>query len=484
MRSIRRFCFVLAILSMLAATNAVQAALVTWDGQAVASPWNWMDGINWVGDTAPVPNDDLVFPGSVTNRTTTNNFPANTQFNKITLSGSAYTLGGNAITIGPSGVSFTAGGANTGTVTLTGVLVQDSTFEVTATTGTGRLQWDGDITGNFAVNKTGTGMLRYTATAKTYAGNTNVNEGTLDVAANVVPNGAGKGNVRVNSGATLSNNNVSFTINGIDDGTSGGGTISKLGATGRTLTFGAGDANGSFSGVISMGAGATGAMNLTKTGTGTQTFVGGVTATGVTTVSGGKLLINSPNATPYTQAVTVNNAATLGGTGTITAQVTVQNGGTLAPGASAGTLTVNNAVLLNPMSVLAYELTGNDTTIGGGINDLLTGVTNLTLNGTLNVTNAVPNSFSLATAPSTWRLINYSGALSGPGLTLGSTPPIPADTAFQIDTSIIGQVNLRLVSTAVPEPRAFLFGGVVCLIVGVGCACRRRKSRASGTVRV
>ena len=48
-----------------------EAAVRTWDGGG--SDANWTTAANWVGDIAPVANDDLVFPATSAQFTTNNN---------------------------------------------------------------------------------------------------------------------------------------------------------------------------------------------------------------------------------------------------------------------------------------------------------------------------------------------------------------------------------------------------------------------------
>jgi len=57
-----------------------------------------------------------------------------------------------------------------------------------------------------------------------------------------------------------------------------------------------------------------------------------------------------------TSAVTVSNTATLKGSGRISGLITVLDGGTLAPGANVGVLTVSNGVALADGATLAFDL--------------------------------------------------------------------------------------------------------------------------------
>jgi hypothetical protein len=135
---------------------------------------------------------------------------------------------------------------------------------------------------------------------------------------------------------------------------------------------------------------------------------------------------------------------------------------------------------MNPASVLAFELHGNNQTVGNGVNVLITGVTDLTLDGILNVTATASGSFASAEAGDTWRLINYSGPLADNGLALGSLPPLNSGLAYEIDTSIAGQVNLMISTAAVPEPSSFVAMGLVAALSTFAVAIHQlRATRAS-----
>ena len=68
-----------------------------WTGGTGPSHTGWSNGANWVGGTVPSAGDVLVFPGGVTQTTSTNDFPAGTSFGGILIQGSGYTLSGNAV---------------------------------------------------------------------------------------------------------------------------------------------------------------------------------------------------------------------------------------------------------------------------------------------------------------------------------------------------------------------------------------------------
>jgi autotransporter-associated beta strand protein len=141
--------------------------------------------------------------------------------------------------------------------------------------------------------------------------------------------------------------NQSWTHNGLDQFNVTG----PINTNAFTLTM-PGPSHSNISGVIS------GTGNIVMNGTGTTTFSGTSpnTYSGTTDVSFGTLLVNKAHT--GTGAYTVHTGGTLGGTGTVSAPVTVDNTGKLAPGTSVGTLTVNNSVVLQSGSTFKIELTG------------------------------------------------------------------------------------------------------------------------------
>jgi fibronectin-binding autotransporter adhesin len=131
-------------------------------------------------------------------------------------------------------------------------------------------------------------------------------------------------------------------------------------------------------------------------------------------------------------------------------------------------MTTSGPVTFGSLSVLNYELNGGNTAIGGGINDLLTGVTNLTLGGTLNVLESPTTSFLGATEGNMWRLMNYSGTLNG-ALAMGTTPTLTPGLYLALDTATPNQVNL----VVVPETGAVSLLGLATLFT-----LRRRRNVA------
>jgi autotransporter-associated beta strand protein/VCBS repeat-containing protein len=121
---------------------------------------------------------------------------------------------------------------------------------------------------------------------------------------------------------------------------------------------------------------------LVKSGDGTATLTGNNTYAEGTTVSGGTLLANtgSPNSATGTGNVAVQDTATLGGTGNVAGAVSVEDGGSVAPGVDAGTLATGD-VLFNAGGIFSVDVLG---TVPGTDHDQLvvTGAVDVT-DGTL-----------------------------------------------------------------------------------------------------
>ena len=233
----------------------------------------------------------------------------------------------------------------------------------------------------------------------------------------------------------------------------GGGLVEPYGGT-CTLTVGANDGSGGFSGTLTNNGAYV--LSLVKTGNGTQTINGADYRSANTTVSGGTLAIgaagsisNSPTITvaggatfdvsAQSGAFTLNGGQTLAGSGSVAGGFNTSSNATIAPNGSApGTLTFNNNLTLTGNSILSLNLT-NDTTVGSGINDLISVGGNLTLNGTNTIVLSAISQQSLV--PGTYRLINYTGSLTGDATNLVVAPVLTRLTMTP-DTSTANQVNL------------------------------------------
>jgi outer membrane autotransporter protein len=118
--------------------------------------------------------------------------------------------------------------------------------------------------------------------------------------------------------------------------------------------------------------------------------------------------------------------------------VTILDGGHLAPGPGAQTLSVGSR-LLNPASILDYQLSKPG--VISGVNSLVNVAGNLTLAGVLNITNG--GQFGSGS----YRLLNYTGTLTDLTLDLGTLPTGFTASDMTVNAGVFGQVNL-VVSTA------------------------------------
>ncbi|WP_309088017.1 autotransporter-associated beta strand repeat-containing protein [Phenylobacterium sp.] len=154
--------------------------------------------------------------------------------------------------------------------------------------------------------------------------------------------------------------------------------------------------------------------------------------TGLTTISGGELRVDGTLG-GATSTVAVNAGGLLGGSGTVGGDVTVANGGVLAPGNSPGTLTIAGDLVLNGGSILQMEFGAADDP-GNALNDLIVVGGDLRLDGTIDVTETAGGVFG----DGLYRIIDYTGTLDDQGLNVGV---LPAGSAT-VQTSIANQVNL------------------------------------------
>ncbi|MES2439688.1 MAG: autotransporter-associated beta strand repeat-containing protein [Verrucomicrobiota bacterium] len=211
---------------------------------------------------------------------------------------------------------------------------------------------------------------------------------------------------------------------------------------------------------------------MTFSGSGTTILSGTSTYTGATVVSAGTLLVNGALGNT---AVTVQTGATLGGTngtiGSAGASVTVNAGGTLAPGSSIGALAVNGNVTVN--GTFAYEYDGG--TPSGDVLDV---------NGMLTLNNAtlsladfggdsytVGDKFTLAA----YDLLGIGSSFNGYA---DDTAYVFNGGSWRLDyndatAGTNGGVGSNYITiTAVPEPASLLLGALGLL----GLLRRRRVS--------
>ncbi len=261
------------------------------------------------------------------------------------------------------------------------------------------------------------------------------------------------------SGTVLLTNSGAMSVESITGGRSGGtntaavilnGTNAVLDLLGGTIgTNGVASTyidNLNFqAGTLKNVAEINGGTNLVKTGTGILTLAGTNTYSGATVVSNGTLLVQG---IINTNLVTVWGG-TLGGDGLIQGAVAVESGGTLAPGASIGILTVSNTVTLGGTTVMEVGLAGGNPT-----NDLLTGVSTLNLGGALTIHIA-------GQPPVGGEVFKLFNAASIVGNFTSFNFPVTPGVAFDVSrVAVDGTVTAysQLVITQDPQPSVLVTG--------------------------
>jgi len=255
---------------------------------------------------------------------------------------------------------------------------------------------------NGGITKTGAGTMRLNA-ANTFTGNVTINGGTLRYGhSSGLPSSSV---VAVNNGGILDMNGISDSVAALAS-TAGQTTgIVTQGSAGLTLV--------AASGTNTLSGRVFGSGTFIKNGASMQ-ILNGNNNLGAVTVNTGSLLFNGTNATG---AVTVNSGATLGGAGTISGAVTVNLGGTISPGASIGTLTLNNPPVFSGTNFMEIDRNG-----GSPLADKI-----ILTSGTLNYggTLVVSNVGAALTGGEVFTLFSataYAGAFVSSNLpTLGST---------------------------------------------------------------
>ncbi len=233
------------------------------------------------------------------------------------------------------------------------------------------------------------------------------------------------------------------------------------------------------SGDILIPAAVTGVGGFNKIGAGNVTLGAVNTYAGNTTVQQGALILASGTSINSTPVIKVDAGATLdvtalsGGLPLSLAQTLKGNGqvlgdvvalGTIAPGASVGTLTVSNDVTFGATGTFAVEYDEN----GAQKVDLLAIGGDLALNSGSTISFIDISSPTTALSGIQHILATYTGVLSG---TFSTVVGLPAGYVLDYGSGSNSFISIN----AVPEAGAFLAGCVVSLLVGAGVTLRRRK---------
>jgi fibronectin-binding autotransporter adhesin len=403
-------------------------------------------------------------PGFLEIRQASHSGPTNVDAGTLSFGGTMG-LASSAFTVDISGTLDLAGFSNSIGSLAGGGTVTNSGGIATLTVGSlpGNSTFSGKLTNNasgLSLDKIGSDTLTLTGADNNYTGTTRISAGRLAL--------TGTGALPASTQLTVASATSTFDISGISGTTSTIATLSGVSGSsvilgGKSLMMSSGVSSGEFTyaGAIS------GTGGLSKQGATVQIFTGANTFSGLTVITGGTVLANNTTDSALGSSnVTVNALGSLepvafGGTGSITGTVTLANGGTLAPGASVGTLRVGGA---NGNGKLEIEF---DSSLG--IFD------RLNVTGGLNLDNYSLNFTDIAVLPGTLTNPNYVfatyGALTGTTNAFSSIVGTPS--GYLVNYAFNGN---QVALVAVPEP-----GSLALLVVAglSGVWYRRNQTRKS-----
>ena len=200
-----------------AATLSISATPVITNWTSTASG-NWSTGANWQGGTAPAssPGADIQFFSgqtlpSATTITATNNLAGTTNANKLTFGGTGTAT--TVVNVDGNSLRLVANGSTAPSITLSGIttgyrynignaLTLESDVIISAN-NSGTFVFNGAITGNGGITRTGTYGTLILAGNNSYTGPTAISAGTLQIGNDGATGTLGSGPVSIAAGATL-----------------------------------------------------------------------------------------------------------------------------------------------------------------------------------------------------------------------------------------------------------------------------------------
>jgi len=233
-------------------------------------------------------------------------------------------------------------------------------------------------------------------------------------------------------------------LGGTSGASVGTGTLSPANTTWRV---GGKNTSATFAGTIANDA------SLIKVGTGTWTLTGANTYSGGTVVNSGTLLVNNTSGNGTGSGAVAVSGGTLGGSGTINGLVTVQSGGTLAPGA--GNSTAGTALTMyNNLTLLTGSTNIMRVSVDNANNDIVNVSSGtVTYAGTLTILTNATDTTPLV-AGSTYTLFT---AATFVGSFDSIQPPPGPGLAWSNDSVNLGQFVVVVASVA-PAPVAAFSG--------------------------
>lgn len=346
------------------------------NGTGFARAWNgggadnkWSNPANWAGNTLPRAGDDLEFAPGPLRFNPMNDFPADTPFNSLMLSGNFYMISGSTIFLN-GGIDFRNGpnvlglplrmisdqtfasSNSAASLTLSGPV--DNNGKTLTLGGAGAIVFTNAITGAGGLVKAGPSVAQLLG-SNSYAGPTQIMEGTLDIRNSSALGGAAN-DTSIFPGATLSLN--------------GGVTVAEpLNLVG---TLASTDGDNAWTGAVSLGGGSanirvdvnsalriagliSGASGFVKSGPGLLALSANNLYFGTAVVQNGTLLINGSQSP---SAIEIQSGAMLGGSGLV-GQISCD--GSFSPGSNGpGRLRATAGIRLGPTATYQVELNGSN----------------------------------------------------------------------------------------------------------------------------
>lgn len=354
-----------------------------------------------------------------------------------------------------------------------GTLIFDRAGTITSFSGI--ISGSGDLVLKSGPTGLGCSLKLASLYTNTYTGDTLVIAGRLQAggaSGRCIPTGPGKGNVYLGTNGVLDVQGNDLQVNGL----SGYGVVTNsfgyngpadpgtdVPARTNILRVGDNDQSSTFSGVIRTGNNTrSNHVVLHKIGTGTLTLTRPSNYYAAPTVihAGTLLANNTANSATGNSEVIAKPGATFGGSGGVNGRVTIEADATLSPGASIGTLTINNSLVLAGnvfIEVNKALVHSNDVTV---VSDTITNAGT----GTVTVTNLNPG---LPFAPGdTFQIFNQP-VTNGETLTIVSDGAVMWTNLLAVNGSIavlpLGgdpspapATNLSIVALS---PGTFILGG-------------------------
>ena len=441
-----------------------KAANLTWN-QTVAGNYSWVDSANWGGAGSPNAIGDVANLSGALGGLQTVSLNAVITLGELIFGATAPATAGYTLAAGTNGllilddtdgavsinkilgspsldkidadiqfndaltISNNAGG---GTLTITGAM-RSVTSDITIT-GIGAVAAGSIITGAISTAggliKEGTGIMQ-TNGAGTYAGTTWIKAGRLIM--NTGTSFPVRSAIIIEAGAVLE-------VKGVPTWGSitGAGNVTNTSTTSiRTITLGRDDTSTSFTGTITSST----ALNIviTKIGAGTLTLqpagANASTYTGLTTISGGKIALDT-SASSLTSGFLAGTALTLGGgafemIGRSGATVTQTLGNLIVTGAGVITVTANGGAATNlRFGTFTNSAVGTTLLVTAPTNTVVSNTTTALTNNILGAGRAV---FSDGAGALNWLSqgsttpFQWTGLGTGVGTTPAYTGTLPAD---------------------------------------------------------